>query len=79
LVNDENGIQLADSHNIWKRWRNYFPRLLNAQRVRDVRQMEIRTADPSVPDSRHFLCEITIANLTVYKSPHSGRIDSIRN
>jgi hypothetical protein len=79
LVNDENGKKLADSHNIWKRWRNYFSRLLNAQRIRDVRQMEIRTAHAIVPEARHFKCEIAIVSLNIYKLPHSGRTDSSRN
>jgi hypothetical protein len=40
LVKDENGILLADSHNILNRWKNYFSQLLNVHRVSDVRQIE---------------------------------------
>jgi hypothetical protein len=45
LVNDENGDLLGDSHNILNRWKNYFCKLLNAQRGSDVRQIEIHTAE----------------------------------
>jgi hypothetical protein len=41
LVKDENGAQLADqladSHNILNRWKNYYSQLLNVHRVCDVR------------------------------------------
>jgi hypothetical protein len=40
-VKDENGDQIADSHNIFNRWKNYFSHLLNANRVSDIRQIEI--------------------------------------
>jgi hypothetical protein len=50
LVKDENGDLLADSHNILNRWKNYFSQLLNVLGVSDVRQIEIHTAEPLVPD-----------------------------
>jgi hypothetical protein len=37
LVKDENGDLLADSHNIFNRWKNHFRQLLNVHRVSDVR------------------------------------------
>jgi hypothetical protein len=49
-VKDENGDLLADPHNILNRWKNYFSQLLNVHRVSDVRQIEIHTAKPLVPD-----------------------------
>jgi hypothetical protein len=36
-VKDENGVLLADSHNILNRWKNYFSQLLNVHNVSDVR------------------------------------------
>jgi hypothetical protein len=39
LLEDENGNQLADSHNILNRWKNYFSQLLNVHRISDVRQL----------------------------------------
>jgi hypothetical protein len=54
---------LADSHNILNRWRNYFSRLLNVHRVSDVRQMEIHTIEPLVPETSPFEVEMAIAKL----------------
>jgi hypothetical protein len=79
LVKDD---LLADSHNILNRWKNYFSQLLNVHRVSDVRQIEIHTAEPLVPDPSLFEVEIVIAKLRSYKSPGSdeisGRTDSSR-
>jgi hypothetical protein len=43
------------------RWKNYFSQLLNVHRVSDVRQIEIQTAEPLVPDLSPFEVEIAIA------------------
>jgi hypothetical protein len=48
LMKDENGVLLADLHNILNRWRNYFS-LLNVHNVSDVRQIEVHMAEPLVP------------------------------
>jgi hypothetical protein len=45
LEKDENGDLLADSRNILNRWKNYFSQLLNLHSVRDVKQIEIHTAE----------------------------------
>jgi hypothetical protein len=71
LGKNENGDLLVDSHNILNRWKNFFSRLLNAHRVSDVRQIEIHTAEPSVPEPSPFEAVIAIAN---YKSPGSVQI-----
>jgi hypothetical protein len=54
LVKDENGDICAHPHNILNRWKN-FSQLLNVHRVSDVRQIEIHTAEPLVPDPIIFL------------------------
>jgi hypothetical protein len=54
LLNDEDGDQLVDFHNIWNRWKNYYSQLLNVHRVSDVKQIEIHTAEPLVPDPSPF-------------------------
>jgi hypothetical protein len=59
---DENGDLLADSHNILNMWKNYFSQLLNARRVSDVRQIEIHTAEPLVPDPSPIEVEIALQN-----------------
>jgi hypothetical protein len=37
LVKDKNGDLLADSHNIFNNWKNYFSQLLNVHNASDVR------------------------------------------
>jgi hypothetical protein len=73
-LKDENGDLLADSHNILTRRKNYFSQLLNVRRVSDVRQIEIHTAEPLVPDSSPFEVEIAIAKLERHKMPGTDQI-----
>jgi hypothetical protein len=47
---------------------------LNILRVSDVRQIEIHTAEPLVPDPSPFEVEIVIAKFKKYKSPGSDQI-----
>jgi hypothetical protein len=44
----------ADSHNILNWWKTYFSQLLNVHNVSDVRQTEVHTAEPLVPDPSHL-------------------------
>jgi hypothetical protein len=60
---------LADSYNILNRWKNYFSQLLNVHRVSDVRQMEIYTAEPLIPEPSPSQVEIAVADLKRYRSP----------
>jgi hypothetical protein len=50
LAKDERGDLLADPHKILNRWKNYFCQLLNVQGAGGVRQTEIHTAEPFVPE-----------------------------
>jgi hypothetical protein len=70
-VHDENGDLLADPQNILNRLRNYFSQLLNVHSVSDVRQIEIHTAEPLVPDPSPFEAEIAVAELKRNKLPGS--------
>jgi hypothetical protein len=47
---------------------------LNIHRVSDVRQIEIHTAEPLVPDPSPFEVEADIAKLKRYKTPGSDQI-----
>jgi hypothetical protein len=47
-VKDEKGDLVADCHSISVRWRNHSSQLLNVNEVNDVRQTEIRSAEPTV-------------------------------
>jgi sorting nexin-29 len=51
------------------RWKNYFCQLLNVHGVNDVRQTEINTAEPLVPEPSSFEVDIAIEKLKRYKSP----------
>jgi hypothetical protein len=73
-VKAKNGDLLADSQNILNMWKNYFSQLLNVHNVSDVRQIEIHTAEPLVPDLSHLEAEIALAKLKKYKSPGSDQI-----
>ena len=64
IVKDEKGDLVADSHSIMARWRNYFSQLLNVHGV-DVRQAEIHTAEPLVPEPSAFGVELAIEKLKV--------------
>jgi hypothetical protein len=74
IVKEENGYLLADSHSILNRWKNYFCQLLNAHGVNDVRQTEIHTAEPLVPEPGSSEVEIAIEKLKRYKSPGIDQI-----
>jgi hypothetical protein len=59
IVLDEKGDLITDSQSILARWRNYFSQLLNTHRVNYVRQIEIHTAQPLVPESSAEKTQIT--------------------
>jgi hypothetical protein len=51
------------------RWKNYFCELLNVHGASGVRQTEIHTAEPFVPESSASEVEVAIGKLNSYKSP----------
>jgi hypothetical protein len=60
MVKEENGDLLAYSHSILNRWKNNFCQLLNVHGVNDVRQTEIHTAEPLVPEPSCSKVQIAI-------------------
>jgi hypothetical protein len=62
-TSDENSYLLADFHNIFIRWKNYFSQLLNEHRVNDVKQMEIYSAEPLVPGPSPFRLKLLLQHL----------------
>jgi hypothetical protein len=54
-------------------WKNCFSKLLNVHKVSDVRQIEVHTAEPRVPNPSRLEVEITIAKFKNYKSPGSDQ------
>jgi hypothetical protein len=47
---------------------------MNVHRVSDIKQLEIQTAEPLVPEPSHFGVKIAIAALRMYKLPGSDQI-----
>ncbi|KAJ4435792.1 hypothetical protein ANN_18411 [Periplaneta americana] len=65
VIKDENGDLLADSPSILNRWKNYFAQLLNVHRPNrnDRDGIEIKTAEPFIPEPTLSEVEIAIENL----------------
>jgi hypothetical protein len=55
-------------------WKNFFNHVLNVHGVHDVRQMNVHTAEPLVPEPGLVGLEIAIGNLKSYKSPGTDQI-----
>jgi len=60
LVKDDKGDLVADSHSILAWWRNYFSQILKVHGINDVRQTEIHTAEPLVPELSASEVELAI-------------------
>jgi hypothetical protein len=74
LVKDETGDLLADPHKILNRWENYFYELLNVHGAGGIRQTEIHTAEPFVPEPSASDVEVAIGKLKRFKSPGVDQI-----
>jgi hypothetical protein len=74
IVNDGKGDLVADFHSNMARWRNYFSQILNVHGVSDVRQAEIQTAEPLVPEPSVLEVELDIEKLKTHKSPGIDQI-----
>jgi hypothetical protein len=60
---DEKGDLVADCHSNLTAWRNYVYQLLNIHGDTDVRQIEIHTAQPLVPEPSAFEVEMATEQL----------------
>ena len=74
IVKDEKGNLVADSHSTTTKWRNFFSQLLNVHGAKDVRQEEIYTAEPLVPEPSEYEVELAIEKLKSHKSPGIDQI-----
>jgi len=54
---------VTESHSILARWRNHFSQLWNVHGDNDVRQTEIHTVEPLVPEPSTFESEMAIEKL----------------
>jgi hypothetical protein len=68
IIKHENGNVIEDPQNFLNRWKNFFSQMLNVHGLHDVRQMDIYTAEPLVPEPSLFDVEIAIGNLKDYKT-----------
>jgi hypothetical protein len=74
LVKGEKGDLVADPHKILNRWKNYFCQLLEVHGAGGVRQTEMNTAEPFVPEPSSSEAEVAIGKLKRYKSPGVDQI-----
>ena len=74
ILKDEKGDMVTDCHSILARWRFHLSQLLNVHGVNDVRQTEIHTAQPLVPESSAFEFEMAIEKLQRHKSLGNDQI-----
>jgi len=77
-LKDENHENVE--HCILARWRNHFFQLLNVRGVSDVRQSEMQTAEPVVPEPSAFEADVSIKKLKRHKSPgtHQNPVEFIK-
>jgi len=69
IVKDEKSDMVADCHSVLNRWINHFSLLLDVHWVSGVRQTEIHTAEPLMPELSVFEVEMTIEKPKNHKSP----------
>jgi hypothetical protein len=74
IKRNENGNLIADPQNILNRWKNFFKQVLNVHGVHHVRQMDVHTAEPLVPEPSLVEVQIAIGKLKSYKSPGTDNI-----
>jgi hypothetical protein len=65
---------LQTPHSILARWRNRFSQLLTVYGVNDIRQTDVHTAEPLVPEPNAFEVEMSVQGLKRLKSPGIDQI-----
>ena len=73
-IKGEKGDLVTNSKTILARGTSHFSQLFNIHRVNDVRQTEIHTTEPLVPEPSTLEVELTIEKLKSHKSPGSDQI-----
>jgi hypothetical protein len=74
FVKDERSDLLADPHKILNSWKNYFCQLWNVHGAGGVRQSEMHTAEPFVPEPSASEAEAAIRKLKSYIFPGVDQI-----
>jgi hypothetical protein len=67
---------VTDSYRILARWSINFSQLFNVHGINDVRQTEIRTAEPPLPELSAFEIEIAFEKLKRRKLPDTDKISA---
>jgi len=70
----QKGDLVNNSHSTWARRRNHFSQLLNEHGVNHVRQAELHTAKPLVPQPSASEVEMAIEKLERHKLPGNDPI-----
>jgi hypothetical protein len=73
MVKEEKGDLFANYHSILARRKNHFSQLLNVHGVNDVRQTEIPTTEPLVPEPSVFEFDLAIKKIKSHKAPGIDR------
>jgi hypothetical protein len=63
IIKDENGNLITDPQSDLNRWKNSFNQVLNVHGVHLVRDMDIHTGEPLVPETSLVKVEIAIGKL----------------
>ena len=66
---DEKNDLDPDYNSILAAWRKHFSQLFNVLVVSEVRQTELHTTEPLVPEMNAFEFEMVIEKLKVHQSP----------
>jgi hypothetical protein len=74
MVKDDKVDLVTHSHSILARWRKHSSQLMNVHGVNDVRQTEMHTAEPLVPEPSAFEVEMAVGKLKRCKSPATDQI-----
>jgi hypothetical protein len=74
IVKDDKGDMVMDSQNILLVWWNLFSQLWTVHEVNDVRETEIHTAEPLLPQLSAYEVEIYIDKLKRHISPSTDQI-----
>jgi hypothetical protein len=74
IIKDENSNLLADPQSVLNKWKHFFNQVLNVHGVHNIRQKDIHTVEPLVPEPSLVEVEIAIGKLKSYKSPGTDQI-----
>jgi hypothetical protein len=74
FITYENFNLLAYPQNFLNRWKNFFNHVLNVHGIDNIRQNDVQTAEPLLPEPSLVEVEIAIGKLKSYTSPGTDQI-----